>query len=116
MHAQTELIALLDQQAAVGIVAAEEGLHHGKGLGGGNHHCFGVSVHEGGDVGRVVRLHVLHDQIVGRATIQRGRDVFKPLIGKMLVHGIHDGDFLVQDGIRIVCHTVGYGILALKKI
>ena len=57
----------------VGIVRAEEVLHHGKGLGGGNHGSLRVDLHEIRDVGGVIRLHVLHHQIVRRAARQRRR-------------------------------------------
>jgi hypothetical protein len=43
-------------------------------------------------------------------------DIVQPLMGEVLIHGVHDGDFLVQDHIRIIGDTVGDNVLALEQV
>ena len=61
---QRKGIPLTHHNAAVCVVGAEELTHHGKGLGGRNHRCVGIGLHKLVNIGGVVRLHVLDDQIV----------------------------------------------------
>ena len=56
------------------------------------------------------------DQVVRLAALQDGLDVIQPLVGEVLVHGVHDGDLLVDDGIGIVGHAVGYDVLTLEEV
>ena len=114
--AQLQGVPLPHHDPAVRVVLAEEVFHHGKGLGRGNHHSLRIGFQEVGNVGGVVRFHVLHHQVVGLAAGQDTLDVFHPLLGEVLVHRVHNGDLLVQDGIGIVGHAVGNGILPLKQV
>ena len=116
MLAQIQGIALAHHHAAVNVVRAVEILHHGKGLGRGNHGGTGIDLQKSGDVGGVIRLHVVHHQIVRLAAAQSSFDIAQPLVAEALVHRVHDGNFLIDDGIGIVGHSVGHHILPLKQV
>ena len=114
--AQAQGIALADDNAAVGVVVAEEVFHHDKGLGGGNHGRLGVDLQEIGDVGGVVRLHVLDNQVVRCTITQCGGDLGDPLVSKVGVNGVHHNGLVVHDQIGVVGHAVRDAILAFKEI
>ena len=113
---QAQGIALADDNAAVGIVISKELLHHGESLGGGYHSGLGIDLQEIGNVGGVVRLHMLHHQIIRLAALEGVLDVVQPFVGKILVHGVHDGDLVIHNGVGIVGHTVGDHILPLEQV
>ena len=114
--AQLQGVALLDLNAAFRKVGAEEVLHHGEGLGRTDEGGVGVGVHKDLDVGAVVGLHVLDHQVVGLAAAELGGQVGEPLPGEVLVHGVHDGDFPVQDQVGVVGHTQRHLVLALEEV
>ena len=91
-------------------------LQHGEGARIGNHCCLRIFAHKCGNACRMVRLHVLHDQIVRCAALQSSLQVLQPLLYKVSVYGIHNRNLIVQDHIRIVRHALGHNVLALKKI
>lgn len=64
----------------------------------------------------MIGLHVLHHQIIRLAPAQNHGQIIQPFMLKMLIHRVHHGDFLVQDHIGIIGHSVGHGILALKQV
>ena len=116
MLAQVQGVALAHHDAAVSIVGAEEILHHGKRLGGGDHNGLRVQAQEFVDVGGVVRLHMLNHQEVGLPAGQSLFHIVQPLMGEVCIHGVHDGHLLVQNGVGIVSHAVRHHILALKEV
>ena len=116
MLAEAERRAFADDDAAVGKVRAEKVLHHGKGFCGGDDRRLGIDLHKLCDVGGVVRLHVLHDQIVGLAAAEGVLNVVKPFMCKTGVNCIHDSDLFVYDGIGVIRHAVGDNILPLEQI
>ena len=56
------------------------------------------------------------DQVVGRALAQCSGDLGDPLVGKMGIDAVHDGDLVVADQVRVVGHAVGHVVLALKQV
>ena len=64
----------------------------------------------------MIRLHVLHDQIIRLPALQRGGEIVEPLLAKVLVYGVHDGDLLVQDHIGIVGHAARHDVLPFKQV
>ena len=64
----------------------------------------------------MVRLHVVDHQIVGGPALQDLGQVLHPGLQEIFVHGIHDGDLLVQDRVGIVGHAVGDDVLAFEQI
>ena len=64
----------------------------------------------------MIGLHVMNNEIVGLFSAENFFQVFKPLFSEMLVHGVHNGDFLIANHVRIVRHSVFYLILTLEKV
>ena len=59
---------------------------------------------------------MLHDEIIGGAARQHALEVIQPLMREMRVHRIQNGDFLIQNHIRIIRHAVRNGVLPLEQI
>ena len=77
---------------------------------------MGICIKECVDVGGVIRLHVLHDEVIRLPAVQRGFQIIQPLFGEILIHRVHNGDLFIQNDIRIVSHAVGDGVLSLKQV
>ena len=116
MLSQRQGIALTDHNPAAFEVVTEELLHHGESLGGGNHRGLGIDLQEVHNIGRMIRLHVLNHQIVRLPAVQDGLQIVQPLVGEIPIHGVHNGDLLVQNHIGIVGHAVGNHILSLEQV
>ena len=112
--AQRQGVPFLDNDAAVGVVGAEVGLHHIERLRRGNDGCLRVGLRKGIHRAGVVRLHMLHNEVIGCALAQRGGNLGNPLIGEVGVHTVHNRDLVIANQVRIVRHTVGNVILALE--
>ena len=59
---------------------------------------------------------MLHDQIVGCAAVEGITDIIQPFVGKAYIHGVHNGDLVIKNGVRVIGHTVRNNILSLKEI
>ncbi len=116
MFSQGEGVSLLDHDLSFRKVGSEKLYHHGKGLGGGHDRRLRISLHKVGDVGGVVRLHVLDDQVVGTAGTQNLLNVVQPFMGKAGIHRVHHGCFLIQDHIGVVGHAVFDHVLAFEQV
>ena len=64
----------------------------------------------------MVGLHVLNNEVVGLSVAESVLEVVEPLVGKVAVNGVHDGDFAVKDHVGVVRHAVGNVVLTLKQI
>ena len=64
----------------------------------------------------MIRLHVLHDQIIRLSFAKHLTNMLKPLAGKVPVHAVHHRDLLIDDRVGIVGHAVWHGILPLKQV
>ena len=113
---QIQGVTLAHHHLAIGKVRAEELLHHGKGA--GRCHDFGIGIgrSKGRDVGRMVGLHMLHHQIIGTFARQSRSKVLQPLRAEPGFYRVKDGDFLVQNDIRVIGHSVGHRILPFKQV
>ena len=116
MSTQFQSAALTHYNAAIGKIGSKELIHHGKGLSRSYDLYIGIYFHEVEDVRRMIRLHVLYDQIIGLTTFQYILHIIQPLMTKMNIYGIHDGDLFIHDHIRIVCHSIGHHILTFEQI
>ena len=114
---QVEHVALFDDHLALGIIGAKVVHHHAEGAHAGHNLRLGIALHKGGDASRVIGLHMVNDQVVGRAAVEHGFEVTEPLIDKTTVDRIGDGDLVAQDNVAVVCHTVlGHVVLALEQV
>ena len=64
----------------------------------------------------MIRLHVLHDQVIGLSLADRLLEVLKPGVPEPRIHRIEHGNFLIQHDVRIIRHTVLHDILPLEQI
>ena len=64
----------------------------------------------------MVGLHMLDDKVVGLFSAERVFDIRKPLFSEPRVYGVGYGDFLVLNNVRIISHSVWYGVLPLEKV
>ena len=117
MATQVEHVALFDDHLTLGVVGTKVVDHHAEGAHAGYNLCLGVALHKGGDASRVIGLHVMDKQVVGRTSIERGLEVAEPLVNKTTIDRIGDSDLFAQDNVAVVCHTVlGHIVLALEQV
>ena len=64
----------------------------------------------------MVRLHVLHDQIIRLTIRKRVLEIVEPFMLEARVDRIEHGDFLIFHNVGIVCHAVRNDILSLEQI
>ena len=116
MLAQIQRIPFSHHDAAIRKVGGEKVLHHSKGFGGGHDLRLRISLGKVHNIGRVIRLHMLDDQIIRHSCAQSVLDIIQPLVGESAVYGIHDGDFFIQDRIGVIGDAIGHLILSFKQI
>ena len=116
MRAEFQRVAFADDDAAVRKVRAEEILHHRKCLRRRNDLRVRILACKRHDVCRMVRFHMLDDQIIGLASGQRVFEIVKPFMFETGVDGIEHGDLPIHHDIGIVCHAVRYDILSLEQV
>ena len=63
----------------------------------------------------MVGFEVMHDEVVGLTVAKGGSEVVEPLRERAAVAGIHDGNLLVENDVRVVAHPVGRDILAFEE-
>ena len=115
--AQIKHVTLFDNHLALGEVGAKVVDHHAEGAHACHNLRLGIALHKGGDAGGVIGLHVMDDQVVGRAAVEYGLEVAEPLVDKSAIDRIGDSDLLAQDNVAVVCHTVlGHVVLALEQV
>ena len=85
MAAQVEHVALFDDHLALGKIGAKVVNHHAEGPHAGHNLHLGIALHKGGDASGVIGLHMVNDQVIGRATVEHGFDVTEPLVDKTAV-------------------------------
>ena len=85
MTAQIEHVALFDDYLALGEIGAKEVDHHAESAHACHDLCLGIALHKGGDASGVIGLHMMDNQVVGRATVEHGFDVTEPLVDKTAV-------------------------------
>ena len=107
-------IAFAHHHAPIFVLRAEKLTDHYKRLRRSDDFRFRVRLHKCGDTRRMIRLHVLRHEIIGRSAAERAGKILQPLGGKMPVRRIHHRDLLVQNHIGIVAHAVRHFILPFE--
>lgn len=113
---EIERITFLDDEATIGVVAAEEALHHIKGKRLRDNLRLGIRRHELGDACGVIRLHMLNDKIVDLLFADLALEILEPLRSESGVDCIHYRDLIVDNHIRIIGHAEWNLELTFKKI
>ena len=73
-------------------------------------------MHEIRDIGRVIRLHMLDDQIIRSAGSKHPLNVVQPFMGEMCVDGVKNSCFFVKNHVGVVGNAVLDRILSLEQI
>ena len=113
---QRQRISLSHNDPSVGIIRAEESLHHRKSLGGRNNGSIGINFQELCHVGGMIRLHMLDNQIIRGSAFQSLGNIIQPRLGKELIYSVHNSDLIIQNSIGIVAHAIGNNILSFEQI
>ncbi len=95
--AQNKGVAFLDDDPSVLKLRAEEVLHHRKSLGAGNDGRLGIVCHKVVDVCGVIRLHMLHNKVVGLALTQSLVKIAEPLEFEVAVNRVHNRSLLIKN-------------------
>ena len=116
MPSERKRIAVVHHKTPVGKILAEKVFHHHERLFVGNDRRVFILFAKGGNVRRMVGLHMLDDKVVGLFSAERVFDIRKPLFSEPRVYGVGYGDFLVLNNVRIISHSVWYDVLPLEKV
>ena len=71
MAAQVQLIALFDRYGTLLHIHIEKLGHHRKGFGVAHHLHLRIFFHRPLNIGGMIRLHVVNDQIIRRSAVER---------------------------------------------
>ena len=59
---------------------------------------------------------MLNDEIIRLSAVKYIGKIIEPFMTKTCVNRIHNGNFIINDNIRIICHSVFNNVLTLKKV
>ena len=116
MPADVQGVAFPYQDAAVGNIAGKKLVQDQRGRQRADHLGVRIAHQHLGNGGAVVRLHVVHNEIVQVSPVQHRRQVLKELAGYRAVHRIDQHRLLIQDHVGVVRHAAGNGIYVLKQL
>ena len=97
-------------------VEVKEVADHIEGFCIGNNSCVWVNLKEICHIGCMIRLHVLHNQIIWFTSVKSLLQIIQPFVSEISIYCIHNCNFFVKDYIRIVSHAVWHFVLSLKKV
>ena len=116
VSAGRERVHLLDELHAAVQIEREEVLHHRARLGVADDGYFRVTQDKLADGRGVVRLHMLHDEVVELPAREHMVDVFKEQAADRLIHSVDQDGLLVQQQIGVVAHAVRERVGVFKQI
>ena len=99
---ESQSISFFYYHLIVGKIFAKKLFDHGKRFRAGNDYRIRIHIHERGDIGGMIRFHMLNDQIIRLAGSQFGLKIFHPFWPEVLIDCIEYCYFLIQNQIRIV--------------
>ena len=97
-------------------ISSEKVFHHLKSLSRSDDFGLRVGFCKIHNISRMVRLHMLNYKIIGISVSQRILEIIQPFVGKVNINSVQNGDFLVNNHIGIVRHSVGNRILTFKQV
>ena len=59
---------------------------------------------------------MLNDQIVGLSCTEGILNVVQPFVRKRRIYRIHNGNFIVNNRVGIIRHTIRHNVLSFKQI
>ena len=116
MPAGRERVHFLDELQTAVDVKREEVLHHRARLGVADDGQLRVAQDELADGRGMVRLHMLHDEVVELPPAQHMVDVLKEQAADGLIAGVEQHRFLVQQQVGVIADAVGQRIGILKQV
>ena len=81
-------------------------LNHRNSLGSGQNSCLRISLKYACDEGRVVRLHVVDNEIVQTSACKHFLNFCKILVGIGTLYGVYERNLLICNYIGIVCDAI----------
>ena len=115
MPPRAERLPVLHHGHATGGLLVEKLPDHVLGGGTAQHRHLRVLPHHVGDLCGVIRLHVVHHQIVGGFPLQRVRHVLPERAPHSVVHRVEQHRFLVLQHIAVVAHAVRHAEHTFKQ-
>ena len=116
MFAEVKRLSVRNNYPFFAEIRAEKVLHHRKRFFIRNNGRVRIRFQEIDYICRVIGLHVLNNKIIRAAGTERGSHIVKPLVREVCIHGVHNRDFIVENDIRVVGHSVRNYVLSLKKV
>ena len=116
MPAGRERVHFLDKLQTAVDVKREEVLHHRARLGVADDGQLRVAQDELTDGRGVVRLHMLHDEVIELPPAQHMVDVLKEQAADGLIDGVDQHGFFVQQQVGVIADAVGQRIGILKQV
>ena len=108
--------ALFRRQSLTGEKLREKLFHELESLSCGYYCDFRIFFQKSRNTGGMIRFHMLYNKIIGHFPIKNLFHIVQPFFGEKSIHCVHNGDFVIQDHIGIVRHSVRNLILSLKQI
>ena len=108
--------SLGNNNLSVGKVVPEELTHHRKSLCRGGYLYIRICRNEAHYICRMIRLHMLNNEVIGLSAAKNLCNIIKPFVPESCVNRVEHGDFIVNNNIGIISHSVFNYILSLKKV
>ena len=110
-----ERIVLLDlHDLTLQVELSEELLNHRVGLCAAHNRSLRVTEQHFGKRSAVIRLHVIHYDVVERTAVQHSLDVFEEYPADCVIYGIEQDGLLVHNQVRIVGNAERNRVAVLK--
>ena len=77
---------------------------------------IGILSHKSRDRAAVVRLHMLHNKIIGSLALQSSLQLGEPLAALSLIYSIHNCQLLTLYKVAVIAHSLRNIVLTLKEI
>ena len=116
MAAQREGVPFLDRQRILDGLIRHELSQELKGHGASHHRHVGILLQNGGHGGRMIRLHMVDNEVVRSTALQSLLQVPEPLLSLTGIGRIQDGHFIIHNKVGVVRHTFRHDILTLEQI
>ena len=116
MLSKGKLISVFHLKRVFDLQLGEKLADHLKCLRVADDHALRILFGKRRDGSRVVRFHVLDNQVVRRRVFQDRCDILKPFLRLALVNRVHDRCLLVTDDVRVVRHSKRHIEMPFKKV
>ena len=116
VRAELQRVAFFDDQPAVFVSISVKVLHHIKRLSGCRDNSLWIFLHKTGNIGRMIRLHMMDNEIISRPPAKSIFHFAEPFSPETCLNRVAHRRFLIQNHIRIIRHPFRHNILPLKQV